>query len=108
MSAGTSANGTATVLKQSAVDLGAAGTDTIYGAGRIDSLAAYNIVQGALQFNLQVDNDNDSSDDDFCFIATAAYGSAMEPQVKISLVVLLLALGIVIIRVLYRKAGLQV
>jgi len=82
MSAGTSANGAATALKQGAVDLGAAGTDTTYGAGRIDALAAYGFLQGALQFNLQVDN-NDNGDDDFCFIATAAYGSAMEPQVKI-------------------------
>jgi len=105
MSAGISANGAATALKQSAVDLGAAGTDFTYGEGRIDALRAYAFIQGALQFNLQVD-DNDNGDDDFCFIATAAYGSGMERHVKISLVVLLLVLSIATIRVLYRKAGL--
>ena len=81
MSMGASANGAAVAIKQSAVDLGAAGTDTTYGEGRIDALAAYAFIQGALQFNLQVDN-NDSSDDDFCFISTAAYGSAQEPYFK--------------------------
>jgi subtilisin family serine protease len=82
MSSGASANAAATALKQSAVDLGAAGTDTTFGAGRIDALAAYGFLQGALQFSLQVDN-NDSSDDDFCFIGSAAYGSKMEPHVRV-------------------------
>ena len=83
MSGGATANAAATALKQGAVDLGAAGTDTTYGAGRIDALAAYGFLQGALQFDLQVDDNNDNSDDDFCFIGTAAYGSAKEPHVRI-------------------------
>ncbi len=80
MSGGRTAAAVATSLKQSAVDLGAAST---FGEGRIDAFAAYGFLGGALQFRLLVGDDDDDDDDDFCFIATAAYGSPMEPHVKI-------------------------
>ena len=61
-------------MSQTAVDLGTAGRDTTYGYGRIDALAAYGFLQGALQFELRVDDDGGGGSDNFCFISTAARG----------------------------------
>ena len=74
MSGGRTATAARTALRQTAVDLGAAGSDTTFGAGRIDALAAYGYLQGALQFELRVDDDGGGGSDNFCFIATAAHG----------------------------------
>jgi hypothetical protein len=82
MSGGRTAAAVATALKQSAVDLGAAGTDTTFGAGRIDAFAAHGFLQGALQFRLLVGEDGDRNDDDFCFIASTSNSSAGEQHGK--------------------------
>ena len=74
MSGGRTAAAVTASLRQNAVDLGPAGRDTTYGYGRIDSLAAYGFLQGALQFELRVDDDGGGGNDNFCFIATAAHG----------------------------------
>jgi subtilisin family serine protease len=71
MSGGRTAAAVTTALRQTAVGLGAA---TTYGAGRIDAFAAQGFLQGKLQFELRVDNDNGGSSNNFCFIATAADG----------------------------------
>ena len=71
MSGGRTAAAVTTALRQTAVGLGAA---TTYGAGRIDALAAYGFLQGALQFELRVDDDGGGGSDNFCFISTAAHG----------------------------------
>jgi hypothetical protein len=74
MSGGRTAAAVTTALRQTAVDLGTAGRDTTYGYGRIDALAAYGFLQGALQFELRVDDDGGGGSDNFCFISTAAHG----------------------------------
>ncbi len=74
MSGGRTASAARTALRQTAVDLGAAGSDTTFGAGRIDALAAYGFLQGALQFELRVDDDSGGGSDNFCFISTAVHG----------------------------------
>ncbi|MCG6917134.1 MAG: S8 family serine peptidase [Deltaproteobacteria bacterium] len=71
MSGGRTAAAVTTSLRQTAVALGAA---TTYGDGRIDAFAAYGFLQGALQFELRVDNDGGSSSNNFCFISTAGHG----------------------------------
>ena len=71
MSGGRTAAAVTTALNQTAVGLGAT---TTYGAGRIDALAAHGFLQGALQFELRVDDDGGGSSNNFCFIATAAHG----------------------------------
>ena len=72
MSGGRTAAAVTTALRQTAVDLGAV---TTYGAGRIDAFAAHGFLQGALQFELQVDDDGGGGSDNFCFITTAGHGS---------------------------------
>jgi hypothetical protein len=74
MSGGRTASAVRFALRQTAADLGAAGSDTTFGAGRIDALAAYGFLQGALQFELRVDDDGGGGNDNFCFISTAAHG----------------------------------
>jgi hypothetical protein len=74
MSGGRTAAAVTTALRQTAVDLGTAGRDTTYGYGRIDALAAYGFLLGALQFELRVDDDGGGGSDNFCFISTAARG----------------------------------
>jgi len=75
MSGGRTAAAVTTTLRQTAVDLGPGGRDSTYGYGRIDALAAYGFLQGALQFELRVDDDGGGgSSSNFCFIATAAHG----------------------------------
>jgi len=74
MSGGRTAAAVTTALRQTAVDLGAAGRDTTYGYGRIDALAAYGFLQGALQFELRVDDNGGGGSDNFCFISAAAHG----------------------------------
>jgi len=74
MGGGRTASAVRVALSQTAVDLGSAGRDTTYGYGRIDALAAYGFLQGALQFGLRVDDDGGSGSDNFCFISTAARG----------------------------------
>ncbi len=74
MSGGRTAAAVTTALRQTAVDLGTAGRDTTYGYGRIDALAAYGFLLGALQFELRVDDDGGGGSDNFCFISTAAHG----------------------------------
>jgi len=71
MSGGRTAAAATTALRQTAVGLGAA---TTYGAGRIDAFAAFGFLQGALQFELRVDDDGGGGSDNFCFIATATHG----------------------------------
>jgi hypothetical protein len=72
MSGGRTAAAARDALRQTAVDLGPAGRDNTYGYGRIDALAAHGFLQGALQFELRVDDDGGGSSSNFCFIATAA------------------------------------
>jgi subtilisin family serine protease len=84
MSGGRTASAARTALRQTAVDLGTAGIDTTYGYGRIDALAAYGFLQGALQFELRVDDDDGGGgSDNFCFISTAAHGSPIVLQVDV-------------------------
>jgi hypothetical protein len=73
MSGGRTAAAVRTALRQTSVDLGAVGADTTFGAGRIDALAAHGFLQGALQFELRVDDDSGGGSDNFCFISTAAH-----------------------------------
>jgi subtilisin family serine protease len=70
MSGGRTAAAVTTALRQTAVDLGAV---TTYGAGRIDAFAAHGFLQGAVQFELQVDDDGGGGSDSFCFITTAGH-----------------------------------
>jgi subtilisin family serine protease len=74
MSEGRTSSAAMAALRQTAVDLGPAGRDTTYGYGRTDTLAAYGLLQGSLQFEVRVDDDGGSGNDNFCFISTAAYG----------------------------------
>jgi hypothetical protein len=74
MSGGRTASAVRTALRRTAVDLGPGGRDSTYGYGRIDALAAHGFLEGALQFELRVDDDDGGgSSNDFCFIATAAH-----------------------------------
>ena len=74
MEGGRTASAARVALIQTAVDLGAAGRDRTYGAGRINAIAANAFLMGTLQFELRVDDNGGGGDDSFCFIATAGYG----------------------------------
>ena len=78
MSGGKTSSAVMTALRQTGVDLGPAGRDTTYGYGRIDAFAAYGFLQGAIQFEVRVDDNGGSGNDNFCFISTAARGSPIE------------------------------
>jgi hypothetical protein len=82
MSGSFSATQTSFALQSSAVDLGDPGWDTTFGAGRIDAVAAYLLLNDLLQ-EIQIELDVDDGGGGGCFIATAAYGSPMEPHVEL-------------------------
>jgi subtilisin family serine protease len=82
MSGSFSAGQTSLALQSSAVDLGDPGWDTTFGAGRIDAVNAYLLLDDLLR-EIQIELDVDDGGGGGCFIATAAYGSPMEPHVEL-------------------------
>ncbi|MGD8370451.1 MAG: S8 family serine peptidase [Syntrophobacterales bacterium] len=83
MSGSFSATQTSFALQSSAVDLGDPGWDTTFGQGRVDAVNAYLTLDDLLQ-QIQIELDvDDGGGGGGCFIATAAYGSPMEPHVEL-------------------------
>jgi hypothetical protein len=82
MSGSFTAGQTALALESRAVDLGDPGWDTTFGAGRIDAVEAYLLLNDLLR-EIQIELDVDDGGGGGCFIATAAYGSPMEPHVEL-------------------------